>query len=124
MNNNMTPTPWKLSQSPTAISSTSKRIYKSVKNQSSIGGKIIANAWGDKEDEANDNAKAIILAVNATYGNGINPEAVKEMRDLLERLTVYESDGHNNQFNTFDQLVKELKYISKQAKASIDKAKL
>lgn len=35
-------------------------------------------------DEAEANAKAIVKAVNNTYGKGINPEAVEDMKEALK----------------------------------------
>jgi hypothetical protein len=62
-----TPRPWNFSQSPSTRKKLSGiggfgRWYKSVKNTKSIGGKIIATAWGDTKEEAEANAKLIAAA--------------------------------------------------------------
>jgi hypothetical protein len=62
-----TPRPWNFSQSPSTRKKLSGiggfgRWYKSVKNTKSIGGKIIATAWGDTKEEAESNAKLIAAA--------------------------------------------------------------
>lgn len=56
---------WNVSHSPvTKKSPLSLRWFKSVKNKRTIGGKIIANAWGDTKEEAEANAELIVKAVN------------------------------------------------------------
>ena len=94
----ITPGEWFLSHSKVAISPTSKRPFKSIKNSKSIGGKIIANAFGGGAfvneaaiNEAEANAKAICKAINGTYGKGYNPAAMDEVvKALEESLTIIE----------------------------------
>lgn len=69
-----TPGPWKLSQSPVRISKLGGLPFKSIKNTSSIGGKIIANAFGTTREEAQANAKLIAAA----------PELLEALRHLID----------------------------------------
>jgi hypothetical protein len=65
-----TPGPWYVSHSKVAISPMSKRVFKSVKTKSGIGGNIVANAFGGVGgipltkhiEEAEANAKLIAAA--------------------------------------------------------------
>lgn len=59
---------WHLSHAParpkTIGSGIIGRIFKSIKTQNTIGGNIVANAYGNTAEEAEANAKRIVQAVN------------------------------------------------------------
>lgn len=63
-----------------------------------------------------DNAEAIVSAVNATYGNGIDPEVVPEFLRILQAY-IDADDSHA------DVWIK-MQRLKKQARAAIEKAKL
>ena len=57
-----------VSHSPATKSNLSKRWYKSIKNKNGIGGKIVANVFGDTKQEAEDMAAKIVEAFNHEKG--------------------------------------------------------
>jgi len=76
---------------------------------------ICASGRSDPADTNEENAAAIVAAVNATYGNGIDPDAVKGLHDALQAyIKDYEQEGGFS----------EREAIYNQAKAAIKKAKL
>lgn len=65
-------------------------------------------------DEYYANALAIVTAVNNTYGAGINPEAVPNMKTILEKMII-EISGYSGFENW---------YLLSDAKKSIENANL
>lgn len=68
-------------------------------------------------EEVKANSEAIVMAVNSTYGAGINPESVKDIRDTLNAiLNIQLNGGDLSDLRHYDLL--------QEAKAAIEKAKL
>jgi hypothetical protein len=115
--NNMTKGNWRISDSPVQLTKLTKIPFKSIKNQSGIGGRILANAYGadlskvNGKDAAEANAAAIVSAVNNTYGKGINPEGVEKMKIYCDAQEQWNERG---QFEYEDGLY--VKHISKQGR--------
>lgn len=109
----MTPTPWK-------ITDTTENDFQ----HEIIGAHVsfgVAAIYTDKyagEGHSTGNAHAIVSAVNATYGAGIDPAAVK---DLLEALKGFynDIDGHPS-----SAAREHYKSLMESAKAAISKATL
>lgn len=76
---------WFLSHSPVAISQTSKRPFKSVKDKNSIGGNIVCNAFGNTKEQAQANAELIVKAVNN------HQPLIDALGQLLDRLSYHGS---------------------------------
>jgi hypothetical protein len=113
----------KISQMPWYLDDT----YNQDENISLIGAdkKQIGNLFQDgcgNGDKTPGNAKAIISAVNNTYGSGVNPEAVPDLLTALNELMAWAKSIEGNEVshgitNTPDSIFS----FSREA---IDKAKL
>lgn len=106
MNNNMTPTPWEKEYDDNG--------FYVIKADKMPRPYIVAT--GNESDADGFNADAIVSAVNATYGNGINPEAVKDLYEALVLALQHFDDGHH----ISPKSAKQRDAI----KAAIDKSKL
>lgn len=75
----MTPTPWSIWEGNATfiISDTSSERNPFIAQATDIASSV--RRWPE-------NAKAIVSAINNTYGAGIDPEAVKDLRDALTEL--------------------------------------
>ena len=74
----------------------------------------IAQTYGfDTDENTFGNAKAIVLAINNTYGQQINPEGVKALYDSCEACLDYLSTKYPSEAHILHQL-----------KYAIEKAKL
>ena len=72
----------------------------------------IRSPWDEKD------AEAIVKAMNGTWGEGINPEAVKEMYDALKQILAV-------LFNPDENITNSWHYdLLKAAKRTIEKAKI
>lgn len=105
--NKMSPAPWKIAATP-----------------SQTGGSL-SDANGNKflrvysySNTKEEDASAIVSAVNNTYGSGVNPEAVPDLLKALKAMVMTEDLRSNNNKN----YIFTPSYHS--AKAAIDKAKL
>lgn len=74
--NKMTPTPWSYEYDDNGF-------Y--VIKAAGMPSPYIA-ATGNESDWDGGNSEAIVKAVNSTYGAGINPEAVSDLRDALQSI--------------------------------------
>lgn len=102
----MTPTPWEIDDAADEINIIS---MKSKHNFAAIA-TLFCNPV---DDETTANASTIVSAVNNTYGQSINPEAVKEMYDVLKSFVNSYKGVNIGSFKILDE-----------AKAAIEKAKL
>jgi len=91
--NKMTPTPWEIDgYNMTAI------IHNMQPEANHPAWKHVASCdYGyatpdDFVDLNMANAKAIVSAVNGTYGKNINPEAVADLLDVLEKIVAIATD--------------------------------
>jgi hypothetical protein len=131
MNNNMTPTPWKVAK----FKSWSTNVVGQGESND-----ICEMSGTHPKATQNENAKAIVSAVNSTYGNGINPEAVKEMyaavlalndyaeyvaakNEMEEVPLLFDDWQHANKAAWDDRFKRPDHFITlSEAKAAIDKA--
>jgi hypothetical protein len=87
--NKMTPTPWKIERSiNNSIVSVAGDFKVATATLYRSSYKRIHNGT-ESADVANANASAIVLAVNATYGNGIDPTAVADLYRSLNSLLLH-----------------------------------
>jgi hypothetical protein len=70
-----------------------------------------------------ENSKAIVSAVNNTYGAGINPETVPELVEALHLLMSFSEEHPKNKDTWWNRGAPSAEALSK-AKAAIEKAKL
>ena|ERR1700685_2014453 len=101
MENKMSPAPWKIKATP---SQTGGAI-------SDANGNMFLRVYSSSNTKEQD-ASAIISAINNTYGKGIDPSSVPELFRTLKNLVEY-----------FDWLIGDISFHAyKEAKAALDKA--
>lgn len=121
----MTPTPWSIWEDNAAfiISNTSSDRNPFIAQATDIASSV--RRWPE-------NAKAIVSAINNTYGAGINPEAVPELIKSAMALLAHDKkeglfddyENHGDGFSLDLQISAELRTILDSFKAAIEKAKL
>jgi len=84
---NITPGPWYI-QVPFCIGNDKEAFINSHDCVCKV------QKYADSHTISNANAEAIITAVNNTYHKGINPEAVPEMLEVLNKIANYNPDGN------------------------------
>jgi len=107
MKDKMTPTPWEIDEVEDEL-----HIVR-------VGGfpeSVCALYSEPMDDETKANAFAIVSAVNATYGAGINPEAVPDLLESLKETLA--------QFKKIDKHYSKDHEIMARAEAAIEKAQI
>lgn len=61
----------------------------------SVDGNMVLECFAPTKDAQIALPKAVVSAIENTYGNGINPESVPEMYNALKSLKAYFVDGEN-----------------------------
>lgn len=105
MHKSISPTPWVVYEDETI----------EILGDNELSSVATMNFEGKEEREmATEEARVIVLAVNNTYGSGINPEAVPELFRTLTNMCDY-----------FEWLTNDPKFLAyREAKEAINKAKL